>query len=200
MRQLARLLFSTLTFLSLLLSMTSLLLWARSYFRTDVITWAASRSRPPILGELLDVRSNNGGFFIDHNTLAVKPGRTASPSADHWSYSHSTPGWQWQSGRPWHGLGLARELYWFDFFWYLEKYEPGDPALMEAKFSLALPYWVPFLFFAILPGARWFLWRRTRRCRLAIGKCKKCGYNLTGNISGICPECGTAIAAKPQSP
>lgn len=24
-------------------------------------------------------------------------------------------------------------------------------------------------------------------------KCKTCGYNLTGNVSGICPECGTAI-------
>ena len=23
------------------------------------------------------------------------------------------------------------------------------------------------------------------------GHCQKCGYNLTGNMSGICPECGT---------
>ena len=23
--------------------------------------------------------------------------------------------------------------------------------------------------------------------------CQKCGYNLTGNVSGICPECGTRI-------
>ena len=23
------------------------------------------------------------------------------------------------------------------------------------------------------------------------GHCLKCGYNLTGNVSGICPECGT---------
>lgn len=25
------------------------------------------------------------------------------------------------------------------------------------------------------------------------GHCQKCGYNLTGNSSGVCPECGTAI-------
>jgi len=25
------------------------------------------------------------------------------------------------------------------------------------------------------------------------GCCKKCGYNLTGNVSGICPECGEQI-------
>lgn len=25
--------------------------------------------------------------------------------------------------------------------------------------------------------------------------CRKCGYNLTGNISGVCPECGTPLPA-----
>jgi hypothetical protein len=25
------------------------------------------------------------------------------------------------------------------------------------------------------------------------GRCRKCGYNLTGNMSGICPECGTRV-------
>lgn len=29
---------------------------------------------------------------------------------------------------------------------------------------------------------------RRRRCQ---GRCLKCGYNLTGNLSGVCPECGT---------
>ncbi len=26
-----------------------------------------------------------------------------------------------------------------------------------------------------------------------IGTCPYCGYNLTGNVSGVCPECGTAV-------
>ena len=25
-------------------------------------------------------------------------------------------------------------------------------------------------------------------------RCARCGYNLTGNSSGICPECGIAIS------
>ncbi len=29
--------------------------------------------------------------------------------------------------------------------------------------------------------------------RIPPGHCKKCSYNLTGNVSGICPECGTAV-------
>jgi hypothetical protein len=28
------------------------------------------------------------------------------------------------------------------------------------------------------------------------GCCPNCDYNLTGNVSGICPECGTAVPAE----
>jgi hypothetical protein len=28
------------------------------------------------------------------------------------------------------------------------------------------------------------------------GHCRRCGYNLTGNVSGACPECG-AVARRP---
>jgi hypothetical protein len=30
--------------------------------------------------------------------------------------------------------------------------------------------------------------------------CPKCEYNLTGNVSGICPECGTPIATQSPQP
>jgi hypothetical protein len=29
------------------------------------------------------------------------------------------------------------------------------------------------------------------------GICDRCGYNLTGNTSGICPECGLKIGERP---
>jgi len=32
-----------------------------------------------------------------------------------------------------------------------------------------------------------------RRKRIVTGCCSVCGYNLTGNTSGVCPECGTKI-------
>lgn len=34
-------------------------------------------------------------------------------------------------------------------------------------------------------------WRRDRR--VPPGHCRKCRYDLTGNESGVCPECGTAV-------
>lgn len=42
-----------------------------------------------------------------------------------------------------------------------------------------------------LPGA---LARRSRRLE---GRCGRCGYDLTGNVSGVCPECGTACETRP---
>ena len=37
--------------------------------------------------------------------------------------------------------------------------------------------------------------RRFRRRRA--GLCVECGYNLTGNVSSVCPECGTEIERMP---
>ncbi len=36
-------------------------------------------------------------------------------------------------------------------------------------------------------------WRRRKK-----GACLKCGYDLTGNVTGVCPECGTAISETPK--
>jgi hypothetical protein len=52
-----------------------------------------------------------------------------------------------------------------------------------------IPLWIPFLIFAVPTGL--LCWRD--RHRIPPGHCRKCGYNLTGNVSGICPECGQEI-------
>ena len=31
------------------------------------------------------------------------------------------------------------------------------------------------------------------------GHCRKCGYNLTGNVSGRCPECGAPVRRKDKA-
>lgn len=36
---------------------------------------------------------------------------------------------------------------------------------------------------------------------VGVGRCEQCAYDLTGNISGVCPECGKEICPEqPQSP
>lgn len=61
--------------------------------------------------------------------------------------------------------------------------------------SIWIPLWFPFMIFAYYP----FYKRVYIPLMQKLGRhqpdnpnpCSKCGYNLTGNLSGICPECGT---------
>jgi hypothetical protein len=52
---------------------------------------------------------------------------------------------------------------------------------------LHVPLWIPCLMLAALSVA---LWWRDRP--MPPGRCFICGYDLTGNVSGTCPECGCA--------
>ena len=89
-------------------------------------------------------------------------------------------------------------LPWYGHFEVYTSYVYTPWALLpEVDFSPPLPY-VRFpihLFLAILVmiviyPLTPFAVRRDRRKR---GLCVRCGYNLTGNTSGTCPECGQPI-------
>jgi len=38
-----------------------------------------------------------------------------------------------------------------------------------------------------------------KKLRRQLGQCFECGYDLTDNTSGVCPECGTPIKPRPQA-
>jgi hypothetical protein len=54
--------------------------------------------------------------------------------------------------------------------------------------QVAIPLWIPMVISAV---AAFFFHRIGKPT--AIGHCAKCGYNLKGNTSGVCPECGSPI-------
>ena len=64
-----------------------------------------------------------------------------------------------------------------------------DPASIRDVrcWRLSVPLWIPLATIAI--PTIW-LWRRDRG--FPDGHCQRCGYDLTGNVSGKCSECGTA--------
>ena len=61
------------------------------------------------------------------------------------------------------------------------------PRLQWPFVSIIIPLWV-LLLIAAIPTL--VLWRLDRRPKP--GHCP-CGYNLTGNVSGVCPECGRRV-------
>jgi hypothetical protein len=52
---------------------------------------------------------------------------------------------------------------------------------------VSVPLWILFLLASAPTALLWYLDRR----RFPPGHCERCGYDLTGNTSGRCSECGT---------
>jgi hypothetical protein len=68
------------------------------------------------------------------------------------------------------------------------------PTNRHVEVSIALP----FIMACVLPvpmlwGLLWG-WRTFHARRRPWGLCPACDYDLTGNVSGVCPECGMKIA------
>jgi predicted Zn-ribbon and HTH transcriptional regulator len=59
---------------------------------------------------------------------------------------------------------------------------------------MLVPFWPLVTLLMSLPAAN-AAGRIRRVLRIRPDHCATCGYNLTGNRSGICPECGAACKA-----
>ena len=64
----------------------------------------------------------------------------------------------------------------------------------HTRFRLLLS---PWLLVALLAAYPMVYLVRVIRGRIPPGHCAKCSYNLTGNTSGVCPECGTPTVPRP---
>lgn len=59
---------------------------------------------------------------------------------------------------------------------------------------VTVPMWALMLLYFAYPFYRMVRVKTCRsRCQNDHGSCRSCGYDLTGNVSGKCPECGKRI-------
>jgi hypothetical protein len=81
-------------------------------------------------------------------------------------------------------------------------WEPLPPIDLSGVFSVFIVSEVNFrydvlaiIFIAatVLVSLKWLV---AYRRRAIANQCRNCDYNLTGNVSGVCPECGTPISSK----
>jgi hypothetical protein len=76
---------------------------------------------------------------------------------------------------------------------YFAKTGLASPRGTPGRFLIvAVPLAYPALLSAAAATASLLTLAR-RRARGRQGQCRKCGYDLTGNLSGKCPECGTPV-------
>lgn len=78
---------------------------------------------------------------------------------------------------------------WTKLEWTLPHYSNRMQSTYGQWEEYVLPLWVPILLFAALAIRASLRIRRSRRT----GACARCGYDLTGNVSGRCPECATPV-------
>ncbi len=76
----------------------------------------------------------------------------------------------------------------------------GDVGTYWRCHKVYCPFWIPTVVFALYPCLAFLRgpvcrWRRRKR-----NFCVLCGYNLTGNTSGVCPECGASVATAARAP
>ncbi len=67
----------------------------------------------------------------------------------------------------------------------LHERTPWPAALLSLTFLIAVP-----LSAGVVIGRHRY---RALMGRFPLGHCQKCGYDLTGNASGRCPECGQQV-------
>jgi hypothetical protein len=91
----------------------------------------------------------------------------------------------------WTGFQMAPESGWvtsgtgFCTAWLPEYETLGN---QPGAAGYVMPLWMPLVPLGVLTA---WLWWRDRP--LPAGHCQKCGYDLTGDVSGVCPECGTEV-------
>lgn len=77
-----------------------------------------------------------------------------------------------------------------DVYWTVENGFQWRPVIRNSQRGASyvlIPLWIP----ALLAGAAALYFHRKSR-KNPPGHCE-CGYDLTGNTSGVCPECGKRI-------
>ena len=211
------LLLNLVTLCSLLLCVAATAMWARSYLVREV--WVLPvRYEPAAAGEKL-LASAQGWQFV--TSVGSGDGRLVWFHARRYDYRHRSgrvpppAGYQRDMKQlprgvdslgGTHGSSVSRHvtLPWFGEVTRLPRQQvrmhpPPNEALVSygGQWCVHVYWWVLAATSAILPlvrGSR-AVSRARRRAR---GLCPRCGYDLTGNVSGVCPECGAAGGAPRQ--
>jgi hypothetical protein len=164
-----RRLFTLASLISLALCLAAAALWVRSHARFCWFDVGFGDAMIRIRAERGEVAFSPGRPGMVYYLLPYPNSRVWSPSLDDLCEHHLA------------GFGLT---------WKADAFGNGRVIVVPDWFLLAIS--------AVLPAA-WLVAFLKACSRIAAGCCRSCGYILTGNTSGVCPECGTAVPAEAKA-
>jgi len=172
--------------LSLLFCIVTSVLWIRSFWRADEVrSWLA--------GEMNFVAYSDGG------TLTVNVTRLVNVHVEHFGLEYrafTRDG----AGKYDHVRFQPYQSYYSDYpsMWgYQTGYSQPTKPYRYQTWHLMLYDWMVLSLLLILPT---FAFVRHLPKRLSLNLCTNCRYNLTGNTSGTCPECGSPVPSSAATP
>jgi hypothetical protein len=190
MTRLARWTLNALTVLSLVLLVAVASMWGRAQHRGDDVHCSAGGKYLHILTtpETLYVRwQDRQGFPTEWRTSSAF---TSAPPGT----SFFRPEHRWL---PSPVFGDRNDYRWLGFYFRTRFYSPAFitknrmvPGCWGA--GMGVPYYALCLVGTAIPLIRARQKDRQRRC-VGGSRCHSCSYDRTGNVGGVCPECGTAI-------
>jgi hypothetical protein len=190
-RRLPRILLNAATAVSLVLCVSALVLWARSYDHWQGVVYAR-RSASPLL---VEASCAEGRFVL----WELRP-----PATDDGRSVLRSEGWKWRSVRLDEGSmeafqwALLNAVAAIDRKWELAGAIRRTGYARDSRFTTtAIPCWYAVVSLAILPAlqaVRAVRTHRRRRTRRSSGLCPTCGHDLRATPAR-CPECGAVPAA-----
>jgi hypothetical protein len=180
-----RTLFNLAAGLSLLLCVTTVVLWVRSYWVWDSFNWDGKTQSVDRLS--LSVGSGKVYLVRSRMPAPTSPSLNGQYSVSASSVSFSEP-LGFSERAPFTPIGkVVSPTHSFAGL------GSSDRTMMGVHMQdIRVPLWMPIVLCLIVPT----LGRIVRRPKN--GFCKQCRYDLTGNTSGTCPECGTPVPEKSE--
>ena len=180
----ARRLLNVLNALSLLMSVAVVVLWVWTHTRSQAIRYTNGK------GRIADVISYDGSLHLQDVRGSRDPPWQSKPGR-FWILSGDRYDWEYRRCSANHALIGFRVASNHDV---RQSVVAGvGPVVITSNFyALVIPLWFLLCAFLVVPVCRAGSYARriVSARRKAAGLCAACGYDLTGNVSGVCPECG----------
>ncbi len=127
------------------------------------------------------VAKSGGVIVLNQSALSIQGLKQS------FGFVHSNGGNYWPESNPWFSYSLhppGGSLFRYPAL----VLSPQPPFDRAHRWWVTIPHWLTNLVAWSLFIVLW----RTRRKHLK-GHCQRCGYDLTGNESGYCPECNAEV-------